>query len=75
MGLLIEWYVQLIVYLISFGMSSSILYTLDWKKIISPRFQNDNWPIIVYFFFSVITAFLIGTFGIVIVEIGMRASS
>ncbi len=73
-GIEIQWWIQLIVYLSSFALSATVLFTLDWKKFISPRFQNDSWPTIVYIFFSFVLAFIIGLFAITIVQIGMSAA-
>jgi len=67
----VEWYVQLVIYLLSFSLSATVLYTIDWAKIIAPRFQNDNWPIILYLFMATICALLIGVFVLTITTIAM----
>ncbi len=69
--MVLDWYVLLIVYLVSFALSASILFIIDWSKLISPRFNTDNWPIVLYLFCSLLAAFILGSFAIQIVEIGM----
>ncbi len=66
-----EWYVTLIIYLVSFALSATILFIVDWNKLVSPRFKTDNWPIVLYLFCSLIAAFILGSFAIQMVEIGM----
>lgn len=68
--LVIPWYGQMIVYLISFGISLSMLSMVDWHKILAPKFHNGNWGIVFWIMCSFAMAYLIGSMFLIIFAFG-----